>query len=237
MFGFTLFEVLTVVAIIAIVAAILFPVITRARIAGERSVAISNTRQICQAIAIYSTEYGDRIPGNRSIKQGYWMAEIGMIVDGRPRLRDPRFFYKPDEPGHLYESLAGYAINACLRPDRSNRYVADQSRTVLIAPSTVWLISDPTLHSTIPEITLVAPDTKSKAWLEQSNSGHTVYPDGPLGSQRYFGSGVYGFLDGHVKVHRPEAFEEPPLDNVCGFQGTPPTYATHTGPTFVVPKS
>lgn len=86
-------------------------------------------------------------------------------------------------------------------------------------------------------IALPFPDTKMYESFGIAYPGYTATPDGPLGSQRYFGSGVYGFLDGHVKVHRPEAFEEPPLDNVCGFHGTPPTYASHAGPTFVVPKS
>jgi prepilin-type N-terminal cleavage/methylation domain-containing protein len=54
--GFTLLEVLTAVAIIAIVAAISFPVIARAKDSAYRAKSISNMRQVHIALEIYTQE-------------------------------------------------------------------------------------------------------------------------------------------------------------------------------------
>jgi prepilin-type N-terminal cleavage/methylation domain-containing protein/prepilin-type processing-associated H-X9-DG protein len=60
--GFTLVEVLVVMSIITILAAILLPVIERARHAGRRAACISNLRQIGLAANQYSTDYDGRLP-------------------------------------------------------------------------------------------------------------------------------------------------------------------------------
>ena len=51
--GFTLVELLTVIAIIAILAALLFPVFARAKAAAKKTQCISNLRQIGDAITLY----------------------------------------------------------------------------------------------------------------------------------------------------------------------------------------
>ena len=59
--GFTLIELLAVIAIVAILVAILFPVYTLARRAGQRTVCISNLRQIGLAVRMYRDDY-DELP-------------------------------------------------------------------------------------------------------------------------------------------------------------------------------
>lgn len=59
--GFTLIEVLVVVAILSILAAILFPVLSRARREGQRMTCIVNLKQISQAMMLYTVDADDRI--------------------------------------------------------------------------------------------------------------------------------------------------------------------------------
>lgn len=60
--AFTLVEVLVVVAIVGILAAILFPVFSSARDAGRRSTCNSHLRQIGVALELYSNDYPHRFP-------------------------------------------------------------------------------------------------------------------------------------------------------------------------------
>lgn len=59
--GFTLIEMLVVIGIVAILAAILFPVLSRARESGRRANCLSNLQQISTAMKAYSTDYGGYI--------------------------------------------------------------------------------------------------------------------------------------------------------------------------------
>ena len=57
--AFTLIELLTVVAIVAAVAAILFPVLAAAKKSGKRAATISNLRQCASALLLYVSDSGD----------------------------------------------------------------------------------------------------------------------------------------------------------------------------------
>jgi len=59
--AFTLIELLVVVAIIAILAAILFPVFARVKFAAKKSASAQNNRQIALANIMYGADYDDRI--------------------------------------------------------------------------------------------------------------------------------------------------------------------------------
>ncbi len=59
--AFTLIELLVVITIIAILAAILFPVFTQAKAASKKTVAIDNLRQITIASTMYQGDYDDQI--------------------------------------------------------------------------------------------------------------------------------------------------------------------------------
>ena len=60
--GFTLVELLVVVAIIAVLTAILFPVFANARLAAQKSACQSNLKQIHGAWTLYFGDYDDRLP-------------------------------------------------------------------------------------------------------------------------------------------------------------------------------
>jgi len=60
--GFTLIEVLVVIAIIAILAGIIFPVFAKAKAKGWEATCINNVKQILTAIQMYRQDAGDRWP-------------------------------------------------------------------------------------------------------------------------------------------------------------------------------
>ena len=78
--GFTLVEILVVIAIIGILAAILFPVFRSAREAAKRSACASNLKQLGLAFQQYTKDYGDRYPFPANF-QG-WKAPTASWVTG-----------------------------------------------------------------------------------------------------------------------------------------------------------
>ena len=65
--AFTLIELLVVISIISLLAALLLPVLSRARESGRATVCLSNLRQIGIALQVYVGDYNNRLP---------WMSDI-----------------------------------------------------------------------------------------------------------------------------------------------------------------
>jgi prepilin-type N-terminal cleavage/methylation domain-containing protein/prepilin-type processing-associated H-X9-DG protein len=66
--GFTLVELLVVIGIVALLIALLFPVLSKAREAANRTKCLSNLRTIGQAMFVYANNNHDRLPnGNDAI--------------------------------------------------------------------------------------------------------------------------------------------------------------------------
>lgn len=68
--AFTLIELLIVIAIIALLAAILFPVFSRARDNARRAACLSNMKQLGTAVMMYTQDYDEMMPGNDSLDEG-----------------------------------------------------------------------------------------------------------------------------------------------------------------------
>jgi prepilin-type N-terminal cleavage/methylation domain-containing protein/prepilin-type processing-associated H-X9-DG protein len=80
--GFTLIELLVCIAIIAILAAILFPVFARARESARRASCASNLKQIGLGVLQYTQDYDDRYPlSNNTTAHGgeRHVLDVGML--------------------------------------------------------------------------------------------------------------------------------------------------------------
>jgi prepilin-type N-terminal cleavage/methylation domain-containing protein/prepilin-type processing-associated H-X9-DG protein len=86
--GFTLIEVLVVMAIVGILVAITFPMIFTAREAARRRVCMNNLRQIGMAVQMYAMDYGGRtppVPRGRAVGAMY---DVMCVFDGPQHVRD-----------------------------------------------------------------------------------------------------------------------------------------------------
>ena len=97
--GFTLVELLVVMAIMAALAGLLLPVLGRAREKGRRTVCMANLKQIGLAIHMYAEDYYERFPGNGVEDTG--SSEMGLLF--------PRYINAPavwDCPGDKKTAFA-----------------------------------------------------------------------------------------------------------------------------------
>lgn len=74
--GFTLIEVLVVVAIMALLVAILLPALSRARAQGRSSVCQSNLHQAGVAVMTYATEYAEFVPRGGNVQRYFSNGDI-----------------------------------------------------------------------------------------------------------------------------------------------------------------
>ncbi|GAB4117770.1 MAG: hypothetical protein Fur0036_01380 [Fimbriimonadaceae bacterium] len=92
--GFTIIELLVVVAIVAILAALIFPAIARAKASAKQTGCLSNMKQIGTAFALYMADEGDLFPyGVDAIDKwqpGIWddEPELKAQVERMPLLSD-----------------------------------------------------------------------------------------------------------------------------------------------------
>jgi len=98
--GFTLVELLVVVAIIGLLAAILFPVFFSAREKARQSACLSNYHQIGLAIHMYASDFDDATPPNGG-------SFTGLLADCFPYTHEARLFVCPDDFDRLHERRDG----------------------------------------------------------------------------------------------------------------------------------
>jgi len=70
--GFTLVELLAVIATIGILAALLLPALQRSKLSAQRSVCVNNLQQIGVAIKMYANDHDDTLPGASKPPSYYW---------------------------------------------------------------------------------------------------------------------------------------------------------------------
>jgi len=83
--GFTLVELLVVVAIIAVLAGLLLPVFSRARAQARRTHCLSNLRQIGLAVQMYQQDYEELPPRLSALFPGYISAPGILLCPSDPK--------------------------------------------------------------------------------------------------------------------------------------------------------
>lgn len=109
--GFTLVELMVVLAIIALLLAILLPVLRKARDAANALACSSNQRQLIQAFLAFASDHSNCLPGNKLDKlnptdwKRDWLMGSGLFADAPqsgtlfPYLRNPNTYLCPSLQG------------------------------------------------------------------------------------------------------------------------------------------
>jgi prepilin-type processing-associated H-X9-DG protein/prepilin-type N-terminal cleavage/methylation domain-containing protein len=96
--AFALLELLVVIAVIAMLAALLFPVLAAAREQARRSVCLAHVRQLAAAHHLYTDDYDEQfpewrfkvpVPGQKRPGSVFWMAYLDPYMRGSGITRDP----------------------------------------------------------------------------------------------------------------------------------------------------
>jgi prepilin-type processing-associated H-X9-DG protein len=93
---------LVVIAIIAILAAILFPVFAQAREKARQIACLSNTKQMALGVMQYAQDYDDTLPviGDNAACRGRWQYQIF------PYVKNEQVFTCPNLPDNKWSSVA-----------------------------------------------------------------------------------------------------------------------------------
>jgi prepilin-type N-terminal cleavage/methylation domain-containing protein/prepilin-type processing-associated H-X9-DG protein len=131
--AFTLIELLVVLAVVAILAGLLLPVISRSLEAGRSTACLSNLRQIGTALQLYVDEHDNRLPvmkdallSTNDLPVTNASATIDLVLSNY--LGAPQILKCPSDRKGLFEQTrSSYAWNALL-----NGQPADQLRVFAI---------------------------------------------------------------------------------------------------------
>jgi prepilin-type N-terminal cleavage/methylation domain-containing protein/prepilin-type processing-associated H-X9-DG protein len=219
--GFTLVELLTVIAIIAIIAAILFPAFTRAREQARRASCASNMKQLALGMMQYTQDFDEKMPryshgGGFNGSDGYNDADgirWGDMIF--PYVKNIQIYACPSDSVHIRMFPAGNYLDVDTysygysTPDTQIEFnsgfgVASRSLAEIEDPSGTIMLADDSAVDLFPEsgarIVPAASDAVSIDFLS-----------GKINGMRHSGASLTdynahafnaAYADGHVKFTR-----------------------------------
>jgi prepilin-type processing-associated H-X9-DG protein len=176
---------LVVIAIIGILAAILFPVFAQAREKAYMTSCMSNQRQLAIAIQVRTQDKGGDLP-----LPGTWVEEVGLSSDAK-------VFDCPSSRPRGVPSAPDYGMNAFLYDFDENGNIAELSAALIENPATIELTtdikgsSDSTTGSVLHD-SFVNPFPQTPTAPGFGLGGNT--------ERRHSEGIVVSFLDGHVAL-------------------------------------
>lgn len=202
--GFTLVELLVVVAIIAILGAMMAPIYLNAKKAAQRANCQSNLAQIAKAFESYTNDYNGCYPNldNQYLWAGfYWRDPMRRYVVAPNSATQKMILACPADPTPpgIYAGTS-YAYSACfyMTPDQTNA----------IGDSNYIRSKYATTNPKLPCSTMMTSDVKyptrkahiAEYWTLHSEKPKVGWYDDPAetGNDPWSGSRNYLFADGHV---------------------------------------
>lgn len=191
--AFTLIEILVVIAIIAILAAILFPVFARARENARRSSCQSNLKQLTLAVVQYTQDYDERFP------LGLWVDGVG---NHHTALDNIQPYLKSTQVGICPSDSDPPDVNLGLPGSMPVSYTANDK------------ISTAPMFSGLNPVTLAEIKQSARLPLiwDAINTSTNPFMPNVIAARRHLEGANCAFVDGHVKwiKTRPELSDPVP---------------------------
>ncbi len=207
--GFTLIELLVVIAIIAILAAILFPVFAQARAKARGTVCLSNLKQSGLAWSMYSQDYDETTPNQRT-QAGYW------YVIMQPYIKNWQMMLCPDRSDTVCNDKNTPFSPTCMGYGYNDGWISDTGYG--LAYTQTRDAQGKTVRAGRPLAAISAPADTVAFGDTYDNPGYSIamdnimsrLPDG-YGSKslRHAQNLNYAFADGHAKIIRMQTAEFP----------------------------
>ena len=210
--GFTLVELLVVMAVIVILATMLYPGVAKARSKANQTVCLSNVRQLSMAILMYAQDYGGRLlPAAQSrLDQGAGPETLIWPAYLAPYAQSTEIFICPEAKGESF-----YADTWAERGRLSIGLNRDLEERTTNTPYPLGAIDEPA--TTI----LLADSTPGDTNSPEKARGFQVQADRPPNTksgigERHNGGTNVGFLDGHARWYPSSRIWQ--LDNPAGLR-------------------
>ena len=212
--GFTLVELLVVVAVVSVLAGLLLPALARSRAVAGSGRCLSNQRQLGLSAQLYWDDHGGRaFPERRSRTNGGWNYWFGWLADGAEGQRA----FDPTQ-GALWPYLQGRAVTACPALARSGTPIKAKAvgaafgygYNLLVGTRTesgirLSTVSDPSGLALFTDCAQVN-DFQAPASPEHPMLEEFYYFDllSPTVHFRHRGASATAFVDGHAAAVPPK---------------------------------
>jgi len=219
--AFTIIELLIVIAIISILAAILFPVFAQVREKARQTSCASNLKQIGLAALMYDQDYDDTVVPyeiGADVHNSYvtwWGTQKGApaVYEMRGGLLEPYMKSSPIQACPSFDpaistkvGLTGYGYNVDFLAPYPTPLRVDKNGNYIEVPVKLSQIQVTAMTVLMADAAQLYPTGKLGAdpWLDEpSKSGKTKAGTYPIYHARHQGYGNVLWVDGHIKAMRP----------------------------------